>query len=109
SVRSKIADFHSGLGAQALLYGTAPLLDVLWRRVELESSKADCRRAQNRRREIEMTGHNAGCRSEVVALLRLWKDIRNIVTLITPRIHVDGCEENAEGRVKNQTMVRNAV
>src|SRR6266404_4950963 len=109
SVRSEIADFQRSLGAKTLLYGAAPLLDVLWRRVELKSSKADCGRPQNRWREIEMTGNDAGSRSEVVALLGLRKNIRNIMTLVTPRIHVNGCEENAKGRVKDQPVARHAV
>src|SRR5258708_23572 len=109
SVRSEIAEFQRSLGAKTLFYGTAPLLDVLWRRVELKSSKADCGRPQNRWREIEMTGNDAGGRSKVVTLLGLRKNIRNIMTLVTPRIHVHGCEENAKGRVKNQAVVRHAV
>src|SRR5204863_7943531 len=76
---------------------------------ELESSKADCGRPQDCWREIEMTGNDAGGRSEVVALLGLRKDIGNIMTLVTPRIHVHRCEENAKGRVKNQPVVRDAV
>src|SRR6266850_6624881 len=109
SVRSEITEFERGLGAQTLLYGTAPLLDVLWWRVELKSRKADCGRPQDCRREIEMTGNDAGGRNEVVALLGLRKDIGNIMTLVTPRIHVHWREENAKGRVKNQPEARNAV
>src|SRR6266478_3987800 len=99
SMRSEIAEFQGGLGAQTFFYRTAPLLDVLRWRVYFKCGKADCGRAQNRRREIEMTGNDAGCRSEVIALLCLRKDIRNIMTLVTPRIHINGCEEKSKGRV----------
>src|SRR5882724_7027566 len=99
SVRSEIAEFQGRLGAQTLLDRTTPLLDVLRWRVNLESSKAYGGRAQNRRREIEMTSDDTGSRSEVITLLRLRKNIRNIMTLVTPRIHIHRCEEDAKGRV----------
>src|SRR5258707_658994 len=102
SMRSQIAEFQRSLGAQSLLNGTAPLLDVLGWRVDLESSKADCGRAQDRWRKIEVTGNDAGSRCEVIALLCLRKHIRNIMTLIAPRIHINGREEDAKGRVQNQ-------
>src|ERR1700674_841343 len=99
SVRSEIAEFQCSFGAQALLYGTAPLLDVLRWRIDFKGSEADCGRPQNRRGEIEMSGNDAGSRSEVIALLRFRKNIGNIMTLVTPRIHINGGEENAKGRV----------
>src|SRR6266566_5943210 len=109
SVRSEITEFQCCLGPQTLLYRTAPLLNVLWWRVDFEGGKTDCGLAQDRRCEIEMTGNDAGCRSEVIALLCLRKDVRNIMTLVTPRIHIYGCKENAKGGVYHQPTTRNVV
>src|SRR2546423_5217745 len=48
-----------------------------------------------------MAGYNAGGRREVIALLGFRKDIRHIVALVTPGIHVHRRKENPEGRMQN--------
>src|SRR3977135_3061907 len=109
SMRSQIAQLQRGLFAQTLLDRTAPLLDVLRRRIDFESGKANCGCAEYSGREIEMTGHDTGGWSEVIALLRLGKNVRNVVPLVTPGIHVHRSEENAKGRVKDEAETRDVL
>src|ERR1051325_2907668 len=53
-----------------------------------------------------MTRNYTGRGSEVIALLRLRKYIRNVVTLVTPRIHIHWCKEDPERRVQNDPLLR---
>ena len=45
---------------------------------------------------------------EVVALLRFREDVRNVMPLVAPRIHIHRREEDAERRVKNQAHAAEA-
>ena len=56
-----------------------------------------------------MTGSDAGRRSEVVALLRFRKNIRHIVSLVAPGIHVHRRKENAKRRVQHDPVTRHVV
>src|SRR5687768_18402277 len=56
-----------------------------------------------------MTGNDAWRRNEVVALLRLRKDKRNVVSLVTPRVHIHWCEENSERRVQHDSVLMQVV
>src|SRR5256714_2875968 len=56
-----------------------------------------------------MAGYNAGGRREVIALLSFRKDIRHIVALVTPGIHVHRREENPEGRMQHDPATRHIV
>src|ERR1700754_1523216 len=99
SVRSQIAEFERGVRPQTLLDRTTPLFDVLRRRVELESGKTNRRDTQHRWSKIQVTSDDRGRRSEIVALLRFGKDERHVVTLVAPRVHVDGSVKDAKRRV----------
>src|SRR5690348_3963329 len=97
AVRAEISDLEGGVLTEALFDGEAPLLNVLSGRVSLHAGEADGSNAEDWRCEIE-AGQGRG---EVVALLRDGKNIRNVVALIAPAVHVHGSEENAVGAVKN--------
>src|SRR6185295_17090904 len=56
-----------------------------------------------------MAGDDSRRRSEVVALLRLRKNVWHIVTLIAPGVHVNRREEDSEGSVKHNPMLRQVV
>ena len=105
----EVSELECGFGAEALLDRSTPLLDVLRRRVQFESCKTNCRRTKYCRPEIEMTGDDAWRGNEVVALLRLRKDKRNVVTLVTPGVHIHWCEEDAERRVQHDPVFMQVV
>src|ERR1051326_4093394 len=109
SMRSEITNFQSGLGSETLLDRAAPLLDVLSRSIKFKRGKADRGRAQHGRRKVEMTIENAGRRNEIIALLRLRKNIGDIVPLVAPGIHVYRSKENPEGAVGNDPQARHMV
>src|SRR6266699_6033874 len=109
TMRSKVAQFQRHLCAQTLFDGTTPLLDILRRRILFNGGEANGSRAQHRRSEVEVTGDDAGRRSEVVALLRLGKDIGNIVPLVAPGIHVHRSEEDSKRGMEHNPMTGNAV
>src|ERR1051325_5607529 len=69
--------------------------------MRIHPSKADGRLSKYRSAEIEMRGENSCRRREVVALLGFREDVRNVVSLIAPRIHVNGSEENSKRRMYN--------
>src|SRR5882672_27212 len=56
-----------------------------------------------------MTGHYTSGRSEVIALLCLRKDIRDIVSLVAPGIHINRREENTKGGVQHDPAAGNVV
>src|ERR1041385_6476145 len=56
-----------------------------------------------------MAGDDSRSRSEVVALLRLRKNVWHIVSLIAPGVHVNRREENSESGVKHNSMLRQVV
>src|SRR5262249_27373753 len=100
SARAEITDFDGSVVAEAFLKRQIPLLNVLRWRVGIESCEADSGRWQRARSkhgsaEIESGIEKSGGRSEVVGLLRLWKNVRHVVTLIAPRIHIHWSEEHA--------------
>jgi hypothetical protein len=103
-MRSEITQLESCFRAQALLDRAAPLLYVLRWRVGLERCKADSRRAQNSGTKVEVIGDDARCGNEIVTLLRLRKNLRHVVTLVTPRVHVNRSEEDTECSV-SQTFI----
>ena len=105
TVRAKITELECCFGAETLFNGAAPLLDVLRRRVKLESGKADSRDAQYCWSKVKVIGNNARRRNEVVALLSFRKDEWHVVTLITPRVHIDRREEDAKRRVQHEAVL----
>src|ERR1044072_6335001 len=52
-----------------------------------------------------MTRNYTGRGSEVIALLRFRKHIRNVVTLVTPRIHIHWCKEDSKRTVQHDSML----
>ena len=105
AVRAEITELECSFSTETLLDRTAPLFDVLRRRVEFESSKADGRDAEYGWSKVEVTGNDAWRRSEIVALLRFRKDERHVVTLITPRVHIDRREEDAKRCVQYDAVL----
>src|ERR1051325_3045918 len=69
--------------------------------MRIHPSKADGRLSKYRSAEIEMRGQNSCCWREVVALLSFREDIRNIVALIAPGVHVNRSKENSKRRMYN--------
>ena len=108
-MRSEIAEFESCFRAQALLDRATPLLYVLRRRVGLERCEADSRRTQYGGSKVEVTSDNAGSGNEIVTLLRFRKNERHIVALVTPRIHINRREENAESSVQDDAVFVNVM
>ena len=104
-MRSQIAQLEGRFRAQTLLDRTTPLLDVLRRRIGFKSSETDSGNTQHGWTKIEVRGDDSGCRSEIVTLLCFRKDVRNVVTLIAPRVHVDRREEDAKRRVQNESVL----
>src|SRR5689334_17920502 len=103
-MRTEIAELERGFSTETLFDGAAPLLDVLRRRVWFEGGETDGRSTQHRRREVKVTRNDDRGRNEVVALLCFRKHVRHVVTLITPRVHIDGREEDAKARRKPQLV-----
>src|SRR5512132_4726621 len=106
---SQVAKFQRHLWTETLLDRTTPLLDVLWRRVEFNGGETNSGCAQNCRTAVEVTGDDAGRRREIVTLLRFRKDVRNIVALVAPGVHVHRREEDAKRRMQHKPMIGDAV
>ena len=88
---------------EALLDRRAPLLDVLRRRMRINRGEAHSASVpKHRRAEVHGSSGSVLRWREVVALLRLRKDVRNVMPLVAPRIHIHRREEDAERAVKNQ-------
>src|SRR6185437_4122685 len=91
--RAEVPNLNGGLTPNLPLQRGAPLLDILRRRVQLQRGKADRGGAKHGCRKVE--GIDAG--NVGIALRRLWKDIWNVMALVAPSVHVNGCIEDAVG------------
>jgi len=110
AARAEIADFQGSIFAKAFLYRGVVLLYVLGGRMRIECREADgggWQRAgtQHRRTEVQSRVEQRRWRSEVVCLLSFRKNEGHIVPLVTPRVLIDGREENAIRRVKYETPI----
>src|ERR1051325_2605602 len=108
-MRSEIAQLESCFRAEALLDRATPLLDVLRRRVGLECRETNSRRTQYGGTKVEVIGDNAGRGNEIVTLLRFRENVRHVVTLVAPRIHVNRSEEDAECSMQNKAVLVNVM
>jgi len=86
----------SGAAVAAVLRGSPSPITV-----ELDGGETHGGCAQHGRREIEMTGNDAGRRGEVIALLCFRKDVGHVVPLVAPGIHVNRRKENSKRAVHN--------
>jgi hypothetical protein len=91
-----MTDFNRGGPVQTALHREAPLLDVLRWRLGIKRGETDRGLAEHRRTKIEMGGDNARGWNEIVTLLSLGENVRNIVALIAPRVHIHGREKNSK-------------
>src|ERR1043165_5672541 len=98
-MRAQVTKLECCFCTETLLYRTAPLLDILWRRISFERGEANRRRSQHSRAKVEMTRNDSRCRSEIIALLRFRKHVWHVVTLVAPRVHINRGEKDSEGRV----------
>src|SRR5579884_43214 len=109
--RAEVADFDRCIPAESFLHGCVPLLDVLRWRMRIKSRETNSgggqwSRAQHRRPEIETRREQRRWRREVVGLLRLWEDVRDVVALIAPRIQVNRRVEDAISAAQDQPLSR---
>src|SRR5215470_3393104 len=93
---AQVSQLKGSALAKTLLHRCAPLFDVLRGGVRIQCSKADRGLPQHRFAEVETVGDDAGGRHKIVALLRLGKNVRHIVALVAPRVHVNWRVEDAE-------------
>ena len=63
-------------------------------------------RAQNRSAKVEARIEQSGRRRKIVGLLCFRKNVRNVVPLIAPGVHIDRRKENAVGRMQNDPVLR---
>src|SRR6185503_9052066 len=108
-MRAEIAELKRCLCTETLLNRSAPLLDILWRRIGLEGSEANRRRSQHSRTEVEVTRDDSRCGHEIIALLRFRKHERHVVTLVAPRVHINRCEKDSERSVQNEAVLMQVV
>src|SRR5690242_18761671 len=80
ATRSDVADLGCRVARNALLDGAAPLLDVLRRCMRVEGRETDNRLPKYRLSEIERCDR----RDEIVALVGLRENERDIVQLVAP-------------------------
>src|SRR5581483_7783053 len=113
AMRSEVSQFEGRIAIETLLHGKAPLLDVLRGRMSLHRGIADSGLTQHGRTEVKALIRpriNDGWRrSEIIALLRFRENIWNVVPLVAPRVHIHRCKEDSEGRVQDQSHVRNRL
>src|SRR5262249_41434252 len=111
TARAEITDFDRSISSSAFLQRSTPLLYVLRRRMRIKRGEAyRCRRkrscAENWRAKIESRIEQCCRRREIIRLLRLRKNVGNVMALVTPRIHVNWRVENSVRRVQNQPKSR---
>jgi len=104
---TEVAELESGFAAETLFDGSAPLLDVLGRRVGIEGSEADSGFAEDGGSEIQrglrLRGGQQGCRRrEIVELLSLRENVGNVVALVAPGVEINRSEEDAVRAVENE-------
>ena len=109
AVRAEVAEFERGRGPETLLDGQAPLLDVLRRRVRVEGGEADGRASEHGLTEVEVRRDYPCGGREIVALLRFGEDVRDVVALVAPGVHVNGRVEDAEGPVEHKPQARDVL
>src|SRR5258708_32048424 len=83
---TEVAELESGFAAETLFDGSAPLLDVLGRRVGIEGSEADSGFAEDGGSEIQrglrLRGGQQRCRwREMVELLQLGETVGDVVSV----------------------------
>src|SRR5260370_35875699 len=106
---AEVSNFKRCLVAQALFNGSAPLLDVLRRRVQIERGEADRGHAQHRLAKVEPGGDEPGRRGKVIGLLGLREGIRNIVTLIAPGVHGHWRKKETKGPRRRHPPAKNVL
>ena|SRR5438552_3313719 len=110
TARADITNFDGSVGTETLLHGSIPLLHILRGRMRVERSKADgCSGkrtgAQNWRTKVHPSVKERRRRSEIVRLLRLWKNERDVVALIAPGVLVHRSEEDSVRGMNDQAAI----
>src|SRR5499427_6860519 len=100
AARPEITDFHRRVFSEALFNRQIPLLDVLRRRVRVESREAHRGLAEHGRREVEAEERG----DKVVALPRLREHVRYVVALVAPRVHVHRRVEDSVSRADHKAV-----
>src|SRR6185369_3149238 len=108
-MRAEIAELESRFRTETLLHRSAPLLDVLWRRISFESSETDRRRSQHGGGKVEVIRDDSRCGHEIIALLRVRKHKRHVVTLVAPRVHINRREEDSKRSMQNDAVLVQVV
>src|SRR5581483_10053369 len=90
---------------EALFHRQIPLLDVLRRRVRVEGGKAHRRLAEDGRGEIKAEERGG----EVIALPRLGENVRDVVPLVAPRVHIYRRVEDAVSGAHDEAPGRNVL
>src|SRR5215470_20348848 len=98
--RTEIAHFDRSVMAETLLERKIPLLHILGGRVGIKRGEAYCccrkRTGSEHWRSEVKSRVEKGCRwGEIIRLLSLGKNVRHVVALITPGVHVHWREEHA--------------
>src|SRR6266852_9530168 len=111
AARAEITDFESRFAAEAFFNGGAPLLDVFGRRVGIEGGEADGGSTEHCGCEIQgslrLRRRKQRCRRrEIIKLLRLRKNVGDVVALVAPGVEIDWRKENAVGAVDDEAEAR---
>src|SRR5579863_3393158 len=111
---TEIAHFQGCIFSQTFLHGAVPLLNVLRRSMRIEGRKADrrCRqwaRTQDWSAEIQSVRIERCRGREVVRLLGFGEHIRNVVTLVAPRVLIYRREEDAVRGMQREPAVGKAL
>src|SRR5258708_7335752 len=109
TARADVANFERSVLPEAFLHRAVPLLNVLRRRVGIErsetySSWCQCARAKNGCAEIHTCIEQRNWRGEVIGLLCLRENVRNIMPLVAPGVQVYRCEKDSIGGVQHESL-----
>src|SRR5215813_3930176 len=110
TARSNVAHFECSARSQCLLNLQVPLVNVLRRSVRIKCCEThgggrQCACAEHRSAEIQTGREQGRRRREIVSLLCLREDVRNVVALVTPRILIDRSKEEPIAPAKHQTNI----
>src|SRR5690242_9292633 len=105
AARALITHLHHKISRKRFLHREAPLFDVLRMRARIQRAEADDSLTQNWRSEIK-----AGEAWDVIITLKSFrKDIRRIVALIAPGVHVHRRKEDAESATEHDAQLWHLV
>src|SRR6267154_80432 len=109
TARADVADFERGVLPKASLHRAVPLLNVLRRCVGIERSEThggwrQSARAKNGSAEIHTRVEERRWRREVIGLLCLRENVRNIMSLVAPGVQVYRCEKDSIGGVQHESL-----